>query len=212
MECDEQPYQHRSEVSNEPNDNTSQLKIPLILSSSLNLALKASGLTTPSSDHWGALRQRFRAFLQLAQRWICFGFPPSALRHHTGCRKPLFITGWPPFLWGWARETRRTRRFWMRERQTIPTKGPDSHVPSTPSVKDVTSCGGYHRITTVRLKSQADETQPGTPIGRTPEEREIADTVCLFIRPQEYQSEPVKRSKSPSHKRFIPRGIACLWF
>ena len=70
----------------------------------------------------------------------------------------------------------------MRERQTIPTMGPDSHVPSTPSVKDVTSCGGYHRITTVRLKSQADETQPSTPIGRTPEERESADTVCLFVR------------------------------
>ena len=67
-------------------------------------------------------------------------------------------------------------------RETIPTMGPDSHVPSTPSVKDVTSCGGYHRITTVRLKSQADETQPSTPIGRTPEERESADTVCLFVR------------------------------
>ena len=51
MEFEEQPYHYRSEVSNEPNDNTSQLKIPLILRSSLNLALKASGLTTPSSDH-----------------------------------------------------------------------------------------------------------------------------------------------------------------
>lgn len=94
-------------------------------------------------------------------------------------------------------------------RETIPTMGPDSHVPSTPSVKDVTSCGGYHRITTVRLKSQADETQPSTPIGRTPEEREIAGTVCLFIRPQEYQSGPAKRPKSPSHKRLTPRGADC---
>ena len=175
MEFEEQPYYYRSEVSNEPNDNTSQLKIPLILRSSLNLALKASGLTTPSSDHWGTLRQRFRAFLQLAQRWICFGFPPSALHHHIGCRKPLFIIGWPPFLWGWARETRRTRRFWMRERQTIPTIGPDTHVPSTPLVQDITSRGEYHRIRMVWLKSQADETLPNTPIGRTPERREIAD-------------------------------------
>ena len=51
MECDEQPYHYRSEVSNEPNNNTSQLKMPLILPSSLNLALKASGPVTPSSDH-----------------------------------------------------------------------------------------------------------------------------------------------------------------
>ena len=51
MEFEEQPYHYRSEVSNEPNDNTSQLKIPLILRSPLILALKASGLTTPGSDH-----------------------------------------------------------------------------------------------------------------------------------------------------------------
>lgn len=95
-------------------------------------------------------------------------------------------------------------------RQTIPTMGPDTHVPSTPSVSDITSRGEYHRITTVRLKSQTDETQPGTPIGRAPEEREIADTVCLFIRPYEYQPGPVKRPKSSSHKRLTPRGVACL--
>lgn len=64
----------------------------------------------------------------------------------------------------------------MRERQTIPTKGPDTHVPSTPLVQDITNRGEYHRIRTVWLKSQADETLPSTPIGRTPEEREIADT------------------------------------
>lgn len=50
------------------------------------------------------------------------------------------------------------------------TKGPDTHVPSTPSVQDITSCGEYHRIKTVRLKSQADETLPGTPLGGLPKD------------------------------------------
>lgn len=50
--------------------------------------------------------------------------------------------------------------------ETIPTIGPDTHVPSTPLVQDITNRGEYHRITTVRLKSQADETQPSTPIGK----------------------------------------------
>lgn len=60
--------------------------------------------------------------------------------------------------------------------EKIPAKGPDTHVPSTPSVQDITSRGEYHRIRTVRLKSQADETFAWHPIGRTPERREIADT------------------------------------
>lgn len=93
------------------------------------------------------------------------------------------------------------------------------------------------------LKSQADETLPITPIGRTPERREIADTqfhgqagasshpvlgqpstpstscsgenalpnkgsVLQFILTvRQVSVGATYRPKSPSHKRFTPRGV-----
>lgn len=80
------------------------------------------------------------------------------------------------------------------------------------------------------LKSQADETLPITPIGRTPERREIADehrlpstpstscsgenalpnkgTVLQFILTvRQVSVGATYRPKSPSHKRFTSRGV-----
>ena len=96
----------------------------------------------------------------------------------------------------------------MRERQTIPTIGPDTHVPSTPLVQDITNRGEYHRIRTVWLKSQADETLPITPLGGLPKSVKMrTQFVYLFVRMN--TSRATYRPKSPSINGSHPEGFAC---
>ena len=164
MEFEEQPHHYRSEVSNEPNDNTAYI---IFLSQS-------------RFESFGAHNPKLRPLRDFAPTLSCISatcptvdmFSISSV-----CITPSYRLQKTPLY-------NRLATFPLRlgsgnpsatSREKIPTMGPDTHVPSTPSVQDITSCGEYHRIKTVWLKSQADETLPNTPIGRTPERREIAD-------------------------------------
>ena len=159
MEFEEQPYHYRSEVSNEPNDNTANI----IFSSQSRF------------ESFGAHNLKLRPLRDFAPTLSCISATCPTV--DMLCISSVCIT--PSYRLQKTPLYNRLATFPLRlgsgnpsatSRETIPTMGPDSHVPSTPPVKDVTNRGGYHRITTVRLKSQADETQPSTPLGGLPKD------------------------------------------
>ena len=176
MEFEEQPYHYRSEVSNEPNDNTANI----IFSSQSRF------------ESFGAHNPKLRPLRDSALTLCCISAPcptvdmlcissvcitPSYRLQKTSLYNRLATF---PLRLGSGNPLSTSSPLRVAKKQFPPprtrlspcpqTKGPDTHVPSTPSVQDITSRGEYHRIRTVRLKSQADETLPGTPLGGLPKD------------------------------------------